>query len=112
MAMVLLLLLAAYELERSGLVVAAIVVHVVNMAAPQAFRPVAPVWLGAAHAIGAVTSTVLMSIVFALVVTPVGVCRRLMGKDGLRLRAFKANDASVMVPRNHAFEARDLERPY
>ena len=112
MAMVLLLLLSAYEFERTGLLVAAIVVQVVNMAAPQMFRPLAPVWLGAAHVIGAVMSTVLMSVVFALVVTPVGVLRRLMGKDGLRLRAFKANDASVMVPRNHVFEARDLERPY
>ena len=112
MAMVLLLLFGAYEFERNGLLVAAIVAHVANMTAPQVFRPLAPVWLGAAHAIGAVMSTVLMSIVFALVVTPVGVFRRLMGKDGLRLRAFKANDASVMVPRNHVFESRDLERPY
>jgi hypothetical protein len=112
MAMVLLLLLGAYAFERNGLIVAAIITQVVNMITPHVFRPLAVVWLGAAHAIGAVMSTVLMSVVFALVVTPVGVLRRLMGKDGLRLRAFKANDASVMVPRNHVFEASDLERPY
>jgi polyferredoxin len=112
MAMVLLLLLGAYAFERNGLIVAAIITQVVNMIAPPVFRPLAVVWLGAAHAIGVVMSTVLMSVVFALVVTPVGVLRRLMGKDGLRLRAFKSNDASVMVPRNHVFEASDLERPY
>ena len=112
MAMVLLLLLGAYAFERNGLIVAAIITQIVNMITPQVFRPLAVVWLGAAHAIGVVISTVLMSVVFALVVTPVGVLRRLMGKDGLRLRAFKSNDASVMVSRNHVFEASDLERPY
>jgi len=112
MAMVLLLLLAAYGFTRTDFVVAAIVTHVVNMTVPQVFRPVAVVWLAASHAIGIVMSTVLLSIVFALVVTPVGLLRRLMGKDSLRLRAFKASEGSVMVPRNHVFEARDLERPY
>lgn len=112
MAMVLLLLLGAYGLRRDGLVVAALVTQVLNMTVPQAFRPIAVVWLGASHAIGTLMSTVLLSIVFALIVTPVGLFRRLMGKDSLRLRAFKASDASVMVSRNHPFEAHDLERPY
>jgi len=112
MAIVLLLLLGAYWSRRDGLVVAAMVAHVLNMTVPQAFRPVAVVWLGASHAIGMVMSTVLLSVVFALIVTPVGLFRRLTGKDTLRLRAFKASDASVMVSRNHPFEAHDLERPY
>jgi saxitoxin biosynthesis operon SxtJ-like protein len=112
MAIVLLVLLGAYWSRRDGLVMAAMIVHVVNMTVPQAFRPLAVVWLGASHAIGMVMSTVLLSIVFALVVTPVGLFRRLTGKDTLRLRAFKASDASVMMSRNHLFEAHDLERPY
>ena len=112
MAMVLLLLLAAYASKRNGLTVAAIIALVVNMTAPQLFRPLAVVWLGVAHAIGFVMSRVLLSVVFALVVTPVALVRRLMGRDTLRLRAFKANEASVMTSRNHSFQARDLERPY
>ena len=112
MAMVLLLLLGAYALKRDGLVVAAIATHLLNMTVPTVFRPVAVVWLGASAVIGTVMSTVLLSVVFALVVTPIGLLRRLLGKDTLRLRAFKVSDASVMVSRNHAFEARDLERPY
>jgi len=112
MAMVLLLLLAAVALKRDGLVLAAIAVHVVNMIAPQWFKPVAVVWLGASHAIGAVVSTVLLAVVYVLVVTPMGVLRRAAGKDALRLRTFKAGDASVMVARNHRFEGGDLENPY
>ena len=36
----------------------------------------------------------------------------LMGRDPMRLRAFKAGDASVMLPRNHTFTGSDVERPY
>jgi hypothetical protein len=112
MALVLLLLLVAYGWKRDSLVAAAILTHLVNMTVPHAFRPIAVVWLGASHVIGTVMSTVLLSLVFALVVTPIGLLRRLAGKDSLRLRVFKTGNASVMVSKNHAFEARDLERPY
>ena len=112
MAVVLLLLLALMKWGRSELLVALVIVHVVNMVVPQVFRPVALVWLGLAHALGAVMSRVLLSIVFALVVTPIGLLRRALGQDSLRLREFKAGDRSVMVVRNHAFTAGDLDKPY
>jgi len=112
MAMVLLLLLVAVALKREGLVIAAIVVHVVNMIVPQWFTPVAVVWLGASHVIGTIVSSLLLAIVYVLVVTPVGLVRRMAGKDTLRLRAFKAGDGSIMVTRNHRFEGGDLEKPY
>jgi hypothetical protein len=112
MAMVLLLLLAMLTWGRSELLIAAVIVHVVNMIVPQVFRPAAIVWFGLAHLLGAVVSRVLMFVVFALVVTPMGLLRRALGKDSLRLRAFRAGDESVMVVRNHTFTAADLEKPY
>ena len=112
MAMVLLLLLALLKWGRNELLIAALIVLVVNMIAPQVFRPVAIAWFGLAHLLGAVASRVLMFVVFALVVTPIGLLRRALGKDSLRLRAFRAGDESVMVVRNHTFTAGDLEKPY
>lgn len=112
MAMVLLLLLALLKWGRGEILIAAVIVHVVNMIVPQVFRPAAIVWFGLAHALGAVASRVLMFLVFALVVTPIGLLRRALGKDSLRLRAFRAGDESVMVVRNHTFTAEDLEKPY
>jgi len=112
MAMVLLLLLALLKWGRSELLIAAFIVHIVNMIVPQVFRPVAVLWFGLAHLLGAVASRVLMFIVFALVVTPIGLIRRVLGKDSLRLRAFRAGNESVMVVRNHTFTASDLEKPY
>jgi hypothetical protein len=112
MAMVLLLLLALLKWGRNELLIAALIVLVVNMIAPQVFRPVAIAWFGLAHLLGAVASRVLMFVVFALVVTPIGLLRRALGKDSLRLRAFRSGAESVMVVRNHTFTAGDLEKPY
>ena len=112
MAMVLLLLLALLKWGRNELLIAALIVHVVNMIVPQVFRPVAIAWFGLAHLLGAIASRVLMFVVFALVVTPIGLLRRALGKDSLRLRAFRSGDESVMVVRNHTFSAGDLEKPY
>jgi hypothetical protein len=112
MALVLLCLIVFLSTRRLGFVAAALVLQVVNMVVPQAFRYVAVVWLGLSHLLGAVMSRVLLSLVFFLVVTPIGLLRRLSGKDTLHLRAFKASDASVMLMRRHTFVARDLEKPY
>jgi hypothetical protein len=112
MAMVLLLLIAFIFTRRSEFVVAAMVVHIVNMTVPGLFRPVAVVWLGFSHLLGKVVSTIVLATIFLLVVTPVALVRRWLGKDSLRLRAFKVGTDSVMVQRNHMFTGRDIEKPF
>jgi hypothetical protein len=112
MAIVLLLLILWISLKRKELVMGAIALHIVNMTLPQLYRPIAVLWLGFSDGMAAVVSKILMFIVFFAVVTPIGVVRRLLGKDSLKLRAFKAGKDSVMVVRNHTFTGQDLERPY
>jgi Saxitoxin biosynthesis operon protein SxtJ len=112
MAMVLLLLLIYLKTRREGWLYSAMVLHVVNMILPRIFAPVAVLWLGLSHILGTVMSKVLLSILFFAVVTPIGLLRRLFGKDSLRLREFKAGTESVMLVRNHLFVAQDIEKPY
>jgi hypothetical protein len=112
MAMVLLCLLLALSPKRHVYIAVAIGLHVVNMIVPSVYRPVAVLWFRLSDLMGAVMSKVLLSIVFFAVVTPIGILRRLFGKDTLQLRAFKAGKDSVMLERNHTFTARDLESPY
>ncbi len=112
LAMVLLLLLAHATWGRDGFATAALVVLVVAMTVPLVFRPLAVVWFGLSHVLGAVMSRVVLTLVFFLIVTPVGLIRRLLGHDSLRLRAFKAGEASVLRTRNHVFSGPDLEKPY
>jgi hypothetical protein len=112
MAMVLLLLLASGSFKREILVAVAVVALVVGMVWPQIYRPVAVIWLGGAHLLGTVVSKILLTIVFFGVVTPIGLVRRFIGIDSLRLKAFKSGEDSVMVIRNHTFIGQDIEKPY
>jgi hypothetical protein len=112
MGVVLLLLLVFVRTKKEGVLVAAMLVHVVNMIWPIVYKPVAVVWLGVSHLMGTVMSKVLLSILFFLVITPIGIMRRLFGKDSLKLRAFKASEGSATVERNHIFTAQDIEKPY
>ena len=112
MAMVLLLLLVDVRMKRGWILLAALVLQVLCMTVPRIYRPIAIVWLGLSDLLGAVVSKVLLSIVFFGVVTPIGILRRMFGKDSLQLRAFKAGKDSVMLERNHVFVGQDIERPY
>lgn len=112
MAMVLVFLLAWLFRRRDGYIGVALVLHLVTMVAPQVFRPLAVVWFGISHVMGAIASRVVLSVVFFVFVTPVGVWRRVMGADSLQLKSFGRGRESVMKTRNHTYVAQDLEQPY
>jgi hypothetical protein len=112
MAMVLLLLLVDAKMKREGILFAAIALHVLNTIAPWIYQPIAIFWFGLSDLLGNVVSKILMSILFFGVVTPMGVLRRMFGKDSLKLRAFKDSAESSMVERNHIFVGQDIEKPY
>jgi hypothetical protein len=112
MAMVLLVLLIFLKTRRNGLLYAAVFLHVVNMIGPRIYAPVAVLWFGLSQVLGTVMSKVLLSILYFGLVTPIGALRRLLGKDSLQLRAFKASKESAMTVRNHLFVGQDIEKPY
>jgi hypothetical protein len=112
MAMVLLLLLASGAFRREILVAVAVGALVAGMVCPQIYRPLAVLWLGSTHVLGTVVSKILLTIVFFGVVTPIGLVRRFMDIDSMRLKQFKSAEDSVMVIRNHTFTGQDIEKPY
>jgi hypothetical protein len=93
-------------------IAAAAAIHVLTMAAPQLFRPAAVIWFGIAHAMGAIVSRVVLSVVFFALVTPISVWRRATGADSLQLKSFGRGRQSAMNERNHTFVGKDLEQPY
>lgn len=112
MAVALILLLAALSLERRWAISTAAVVLVLGMTVPFAFRYVAVLWFGLAHALGAVSSRVVLCVLFFALVVPIGVARRLSGKDALALRRYRAGSESLFTVRNKRYRARDLIHPY
>jgi len=112
LAMVLLLLLLAWIGGRPQLLPGTIALLLLCMLWPQAFRPLVRPWLGLSHLLGAVSSRLVLTLLFVLVVTPVGVMRRLAGADPLQLRQWKRNADSVLRVREGRFRPADLEHPY
>src|SRR5437763_4414280 len=112
MAVVLSLLLFSAGFKPETLVTIAIVALVVDMAFPQLYRPVAVLWLGLSHLLGTVVSKILLTLVFFGVVTPIGLARKLLGFDSLKLKDFTSGGNSVMVCRNRLFTGEDIDKPY
>jgi hypothetical protein len=67
-------------------------------------------WNRLSRVLGVVSNTVLLSLVYILVVTPVGLIRRWGGKD--RVRRFDPGATSNFTDRDHAFAAKDLENTW
>lgn len=113
LALVLILLLVSYFLkswDSTGL--AAIIILVITMAAPLVFKPFAVIWLSFSGVLGSFMSKVLLTVVFILVVTPIGWFRRILGKDPMLKKKWKQGSASVFTKRDRMYTADDLEKPY
>ncbi|MDB5158312.1 MAG: hypothetical protein JWR50_3019 [Mucilaginibacter sp.] len=104
----LVMLFLALHYKSEHFVSAAFVSLLVTVLLPILFYPFAILWFGLSELLGKVSPAILLTIVFFLVVTPMGLIRRLLGKDTLRLKAFKKDRRSVMVDRNHLYTKNDL----
>jgi Ca2+/H+ antiporter len=69
---------------------------------PASLRPLHRYWMAAAEAMSVVMTRVILFVVFALVVTPVGLMRRAIGADPLRRRSAPAESYwEPYAPRQH-----------
>lgn len=112
MAMVLILLLVGFFTDQMLFYKLAIPVLIVNMIYPRIFYPVAVFWLGLSALMGTVMSAIILSVIFVVLVIPIGLIRRMMGKDTLQLSEFNKTRDSVFSVRNHTYTAQDLENPF
>lgn len=112
MAIVLILLLISLFSGNFLYFKIAIPVLIMNMIYPKFYHYFAIFWLGLSHIIGTIVSKVLLTIVYFLVVFPVAMLRKMMGKDTLQLKQFKKSSSSAMHIRNHRFNADDVKHPF
>jgi len=112
MAAVLLLLLIGLFSHNGFYYKIAIPVLIINMVFPMFYYPLAIIWLGLSQLSGTFASKIILTIIYGILVVPVGVFRRLLGKDSLQLSEFKKGNHSVMQKRNYTFVSKDIENPY
>ena len=112
MAMVLICLLLGYFGKFPKFLGFSIVLLLLTMAWPKAFKPLAGLWFGLSQVMGQVVSKIVLTLIFFLVVTPIGLIRRLIGADSLQLKKWKKGSESVFVERQGAIPDKDLLNPY
>jgi hypothetical protein len=112
MAMVLICLLLGYFGKFPKFLPVTIVLLLITMAWPNAFRPLAGLWFGLSHLLGTVVSKVILTVLFFVVVTPIGLIRRWSGADALQLKKWKKGNDSVFVTREGGVQPKDLMNPY
>jgi hypothetical protein len=112
LAMTLLCLLIVQFRQAYRLVPLALVLLIVTMAWPRLFRPLAGLWFGLSHVLGTFMSKVILTVIFFVIVTPIGLIRRVMGADSLQLKKFKQGQDSVFQVRADLMDKKDLQAPY
>jgi hypothetical protein len=112
MAMALICLFVAYFCGINGCYLAAMILLISNMIWPRIFTPIVYFWFGLSKILGAVVSRILLSLLFFLLVTPIGLLRRMWGKDPMMLKDWKAGNSSVFKIRDREYQPEDMRTPY
>jgi len=106
------LLFLGWKYEDWQYAITSFVILVLSLLIPMLFYPIAKLWFALGSLLGFISTKVLLSLIFITMLTPIGVIRKLIGKDSLHLKSFKTNKSSVLKVREHQFSADDLKTPY
>lgn len=94
-----------------GLLIAALVIGVLGVFSNFIAEKIAWVWLKFAEILGRVNSTILLSLIFFIFLTPIALLMRIFKKgDALKLK--KPTTASAYDERNHTYVKKDLENTW
>jgi hypothetical protein len=112
LALVLICILCYQAWQLPVFMVLAVIFLLAAMSYPVIFQPFARLWFGLSTALGTIASKIILTVLFFALVLPVGLIRRAMGKDSMRLKSWKKGKESVFRMRDHRFAAKDLDHPY
>jgi len=112
LALVLICLICYQVWKLEIFILLAIIFLVVAMTYPLIYQPFARFWFALSTALGTVVSKIILTILFFVIVLPIGLIRRLLGKDSMKIKIWKKGEGSVFREREHRFAAKDMEHPY
>jgi uncharacterized membrane protein len=98
----------AIYFKQGYFVIAAFFLTLITLIVPIVFYPFAAVWFWLSKILSAIGSRIILTTVFFIVVTPVGIIRRLLNRDSLKINQFKKSTKSVMTDRDHLYTAGDF----
>jgi hypothetical protein len=112
LALVLICLICYQAWKLEILLLLAVIFLLAAMTYPLIFQPFARFWFALSTGLGTIVSKVLLTLLFFVIVLPIGLVRRGLGKDSLQIKSWKQGNESVFRVRDHRFSAKDLEHPY
>jgi hypothetical protein len=98
--------------KQNNFVISSFFLTLITIIVPIVFYPFAAVWFWFSKILSAIGSRVLLTIVFFTVVTPVGLIRRILKRDSLKIDQFKKSKKSVMIDRDHLYTAEDFTNAF
>lgn len=112
LALVLISLICYQVWKLDVLIILAMIFLIIAMTYPLIFQPFARFWFWLSTALGTVVSKIILTVLFFVIVLPIGLLRRAMGKDSMRMKIWKKGGESVFRVREHRFSAKDMDHPY
>lgn len=110
--LILILCIASYVLKNDLFIAFAIILCLIDLAIPALFTPFSAIWYKLSEVLGVVCSVFILTVIYYLVVTPVGILRRVGNKDSLSIKQFRKSRESVLIDRNHQFSSEDLTKSF
>lgn len=112
LALTFLILLVWLFWRTPWLVFLAMAVLLYGMIWPAGMKPFARLWFGLSQVLSRVVGTCILGIIWCVLVVPMGLSRRAMGKDSMRLKKWHQGNDSVFVNRDHKYTDSDISTPY
>ena len=106
------LLFFSYRGQNWDFVVYSGVLLLLSLIFPLVFYPLTYFWFGLGKVLGFVSSQILLTLLFFVLLTPVGLIRRWMGKDALQLKKFKQGSHSALIERTEEVLPAHLKHPF
>jgi len=108
MLTVLIVSFLAFYLHKYNLSGVIFILSLLTLLCPVIFYPFAMIWFGISKLMGKLSTSVLLTVVFFVIVIPVALIRRMLHLDGLKLKQFKKTKTTVLVNREHIYVDSDL----
>ena len=112
LALLLLTLLIGLWINQQVALRLAIAEVLLILIAPVIIYPFTFLWLTISDVLGKVMSKIILTAIFIVIVCPVALIRKALGKDTLLLKKFKSDGSSVFTDRNHHFIKTDFTASY
>lgn len=108
-----LLLLGGFSLTKQFILLLLMAILLLaSLLVPSFFPPLLRPWLAISRIIGEMVTAIVLTAVFILLVTPIGLIRRVIVSDVSIFRSWRAGTKTAFIDRKHCYSSDDIVKTY